>query len=40
MLNDCEFLPTYNTYEDNVYNDFYIPAFRNSKYVDRASAYF
>lgn len=40
MLNDYNFLPVYNSYEDDILNDFYIPVFSNSILVERISAYF
>ncbi|NJE44290.1 SNF2-related protein [Massilimicrobiota sp. SW1139] len=40
MLNDYNFLPVYNSYEDDILNEFYIPVFSNSILVERVSAYF
>lgn len=40
MLDSCKFIPLYNSYDNDLINEFYIPAFSNSVYVDRISAYF
>jgi superfamily II DNA or RNA helicase len=40
MLRDIEIKAVYNSEEDNILEDFYIPALQNSVYYDRAVGYF
>jgi len=40
MLNSVKVKPFYNSYDDNIINDFYNPLFMNAVGYDRVSAYF
>ena len=40
MLKDYEFSPDYNKNNDDIAEDFYLPAMRSSMQYDRVSGYF